>query len=99
MIQRMSNILEETAKNPNINKIENGKGLLNNLNIGKELITTNLKNDEIEYTWECTEYEKATYGQAYSMKKMNYKKEIIKEKLWKIPMWRGFIKVVHKIRH
>lgn len=99
MIQRMSNILEETAKNPNINKIENGKGLSNNLNIGKELITTNLKNDEIEYTWECTEYEKATYGQAYSMKKMNYKKEIIKEKLWKIPMWRGFIKAVHKIRH
>lgn len=99
MIQKMSNILEETAKKPNINKIENGKCLLNNLNIGKELITTNLKNDEIEYTWECTEYEKAIYGQAYSMKKMNYKKEILKEKLWKIPMWRGFIKVVHKIRH
>lgn len=99
MIQKMSIILEETAKKPNINKIENGKGLLNNINIGKELITTNLKNDEIEYKWECTEYEKATYGQAYSMKKMNYKKEIIKEKLWKIPMWRGFIKAVHKIRH
>ena len=98
-IQKMSIILEETAKKPNINKIENGKGLLNNINIGKELITTNLKNDEIEYKWECTEYEKATYGQAYSMKKMNYKKEIIKEKLWKIPMWRGFIKAVHKIRH
>ena len=97
-IQRMSNILEETAKNPNINKIENGKGLLNNINIGKELITTNLKNDEIEYKWECTEYEKATYGQAYSIKKMNYKKEILKEKLWKIPMWRGFVKVVHKIK-
>ena len=99
MIQKMSIILEETAKKPNINKIENGKGLLNNINIGKELITTNLKNDEIEYKWECTEYEKATYGQAYSMKKVNYKKEIIKEKLWKIPMWRGFIKAVHKIRH
>lgn len=99
MIQKMSIILEETAKKPNINKIENGKGLLNNINIGKELITTNLKNDEIEYKWECTEYEKATYRQAYSMKKMNYKKEIIKEKLWKIPMWRGFIKAVHKIRH
>lgn len=98
MIQKMSIILEETAKKPNINKIENGKGLLNNINIGKELITTNLKNDEIEYKWECTEYEKATYGQAYSIKKMNYKKEILKEKLWKIPMWRGFVKVVHKIK-
>lgn len=98
MIQKMSIILEETAKKPNINKIENGKGLLNNINIGKELITTNLKNDEIEYKWECTEYEKATYGQVYSIKKMNYKKEILKEKLWKIPMWRGFVKVVHKIK-
>ena len=99
MIQKMSIILEETVKKPNINKIENGKGLLNNINIGKELITTNLKNDEIEYKWECTEYEKATYGQAYSIKKMNYKKEILKEKLWKIPMWRGFVKVVHKIKN
>lgn len=99
MIQKMSHILEETANNPNSSKIENGKGLYNNVSIEKELITTNLKNDEIEYEWECTEYEKATYGQAYSMKKMNYRKEILKEKLWKIPMWRGFVKVVHKIRH
>lgn len=99
MIQKMSHILEETANNPNSSKIENGKGLYNNVSIEKELITTNLKNDEIEYEWECTEYEKATYGQAYSMKKMNYRKEILKEKLWKIPMWRGFVKVVHEIRH
>lgn len=83
MIQKMSHILEETANNPNSSKIENGKGLYNNVSIEKELITTNLKNDEIEYEWECTEYEKATYGQAYSMKKMNYRKEILKEKLWK----------------
>ena len=55
-------------------------------------------NDKIEYNWECTEYEKKVYGRAYSVKGLNYKHELIKEKLWKIPLWRGFIKVVHKMK-
>ena len=52
MIERMSKILEETYKNPNEQKIENGKNLSNNINLTKELITLNLKNDEVEYKWE-----------------------------------------------
>ena len=94
----MSNILQKTYQGPNEIKIQNGKSLNKNLNICKELITTNLKNDEIEYRWECTEYEKKIYGRAYSMQGMNYKKEILKENLWKIPAWRGFIKILHKIK-
>ncbi len=98
MVEKMSNIFEETYNNPKVQKIENGKNLSNNKNITKELITLNLKNDEIEYKWECSEYEKKVYGRAYSIKGMNYKKELIKEKLWNIALWRGAIKVYHIIR-
>ena len=94
----MSKILEETQTNPNKDKIGNGKKLLDNINITKELITMNMMNDKIEYNWECTEYEKKVYGRAYSVKALNYKYELIKEKLWKIPLWRGFVKVVHKVK-
>lgn len=98
MIERMSKILEETYKNPNEQKIENGKNLSNNINLTKELITLNLKNDEVEYKWECSEYEKKAYGRAYSIKGMNYKKELLKEKLWNIALWRGAVKIYHKFR-
>ena len=98
MIKEMSKILEETQTNPNEDKIKNGEDLLNNLNITKELITLNMMNDKIEYNWECTEYEKKVYGRAYSAKGLNYKHELLKEKLWKIPLWRGFVKVVHKVK-
>lgn len=98
MIKEMSKILEETQTNPNEDKIKNGEDLLNNLNITKELITLNMMNDKIEYNWECTEYEKKVYGRAYSVKGLNYKHELLKEKLWKIPLWREFVKVVHKVK-
>ena len=98
MIENMTNILEDIYKNPNQEKIANGQGLSKNINITKELITSNLKSDEIEYRWECSEYERKTYGRAYSTEGLNYKKEILKEKLWNIPMWRGFIKIVHKLK-
>lgn len=98
MLDKMTTILKEAVKSPSVSKIENGKKLDTNKNLTKELITINLENDEIEYEWECTEYERKVYGQAYSIKEMNYKKELLKEKLWKIPMWRAFIKIVHKLR-
>ena len=98
MIEKMSNVIQETYEKPNDSKIENGKKLKTNISLCKELITTNLKLDEIEYTWECSEYERKTYGQAYSFKNMNYKKEILKEKLWQLPIWRAFVKMVHKFR-
>ena len=98
MIEKMSNILQETYEKPNEQKNENGKELKNNINLCKELITTNLKNDEVEYRWERSEYERKVYGQVYSLKGMNYKKELLKDNLWKIPMWRAFVKLVHKLR-
>lgn len=99
MIENMTNILGDVYKNPNQEKISNGQGLLKNRNITKELITSNLKIDEIEYRWECSEYERKIYGRAYSTEGLNYKKEILKEKLWNIPMWREFIKLIHKLKN
>ena len=97
MINKITEIFENTYKNPNDEKIKNGKALSKNINLTKELITMNMMNDKIEYSWECTEYEKKVYGRAYSLKGLNYKKELLKEKLWNIPMWRGFVGLVHKL--
>ena len=94
----MTDIFERVKQKPNELKIENGKELEKNRGLTKELVTVNLKNDEVEYKWECLEYERKMYGIAYSIEGMNYKKELLKEKLWNIPLWRGFIKIVHKLR-
>lgn len=98
MIEKMSYILKEVYEKPNQQKIKNGRDLKNNINLCKELITANFKMDEIEYKWECSEYERKMYGRAYSIQGMNYKNELLKEKLWKIPGWRKFIQLVHKLR-
>ncbi len=98
MINKMMQIFESIYQNPNKEKIENGNTLNKNVNITKELITMNIMNDRIEYSWECSEYEKKVYGRAYSLTGLNYRKELLKEKLWNIPMWRAFIGLVHKLR-
>ena len=98
MITEMDSIIKNTLQEPNKDKINNGKDLSNNINVTKELITINMMNDKIEYNWECTEYEKKVYGRPYSLIGLNYKHELLKEKLWKIPIWRGFVKVVHKMK-
>ena len=99
MVQNMSSIFEEEHKNPSKEKIENGYKLASNKNITKELITANFKSDEIEYKWQCTEYEKKVYGRAYSISGLNYKKELLKERLWEFPMWRFAIGIYHKIKN
>ena len=98
MIEMMDSIFEETHKNPSKKKIENGYGLSNNKDITKELITANFKSDELEYKWECSEYERKVYGKNYSAFGLNSRKELLKEKLWQIPAWRFMIKIYHKIR-
>lgn len=98
MIEKMDSIFEETHKNPSKKKIENGYGLSNNRDITKELITANFKSDELEYKWECSEYERKVYGKNYSAFGLNSRKELLKEKLWQIPAWRFMIKIYHKIR-
>lgn len=98
MIEKMDSIFEVTHKNPSKKKIENGYGLSKNKDITKELITANFKSDELEYKWECSEYERKVYGKNYSAFGLNSRKELLKEKLWQIPAWRFIIKIYHKIR-
>lgn len=98
MIEKMDSIFEVTHKNPSKKKIENGYGLSKNKDITKELITANFKSDELEYKWECSEYERKVYGKNYSAFGLNSRKELLKEKLWQVPAWRFMIKIYHKIR-
>lgn len=98
MIEKMDSIFEVTHKNPSKKKIENGYGLSKNKDITKELIIANFKSDELEYKWECSEYERKVYGKNYSAFGLNSRKELLKEKLWQVPAWRFMIKIYHKIR-
>lgn len=98
MLQTMNEILYDLYKNPNKMKIKNAEELEKHKELTKELITINIENDRIEYEWECAEYEKSIYGKNYSNIGLNYKKEIIKDILWKNPIWRSFIGLIHKFK-
>lgn len=90
MVERMSNIFEEISTDKTTK--------MYNVDIAKELICTNIMSDKLGYEWECLEYEKTIYGRAYSKIGMNYKNELLKEKLWKSRIWRILIKIYHKIK-
>lgn len=92
MIQKMSTIFENIAKSPNEEKVQNGEGLKNNLEITKELINMSFLANEKEYSWLCDEYNRTFYPDA-----SHTKRSIIKERLWTIPIWRGFIKLLQKL--
>ena len=92
MIQKMSNIFENIAKSPNEEKVQNGGGLKNNLEITKELINMSFLANEKEYSWLCDEYNRTFYPDA-----SHTRRSIVKERLWNIPLWRGFIKLLQKL--
>lgn len=98
MAENMGRIFEELVDNPNQQKIENGKALSKMLGITKELIVANLISDSNKMRWQSEEYQKEVYGKIYSFDDENsYKKEIWKEKLWSISLYRYFVKTVKKI--
>ena len=97
MIENMEDIFENTYLSPNEEKIKNGERLSKNINITKEIITSNIHSDKNEYKWECYEYEKNVYGRPFSSEGFNYKRELLKEKLWKIGLFRLAIKIRRKI--
>lgn len=92
MIQKMSNIFENIAKSPNEEKVQNGEGLKNNLEITKELINMSFLANEKEYSWLCDEYNRTFYPDA-----SHTRRSIVKERLWNIPLWRAFIKLLQKL--
>lgn len=91
MVKNMSDILEKVKQNPNSEKILNGEGLAQNIEITKELININLVANEKEYKWLCDEYNKKVFGKIEVSKPTD-----IKGILWSIPLWRGFIRILQK---
>ena len=94
MNENMDNIIQEIYKNPNNRKIENGKGLSNNLNITKELICLFLEESNKQFAWQCQEYNKNYYELTPEFRVTKWSK--IKEKLWTYPAWRNFVKFLQK---
>lgn len=92
MVKDMAKILEETSKNPNEEKTNNGKALIGCKDLTKELINMYFQESEIEYDWLCDEHNKAHGFKT----KISIKRSILKEKLWTYPIWRGFIKFLQK---
>ena len=87
MIVNMSNIFENTVKNPNYEKIRQGQELANNIDIAKEMVTKHLVSNKEEYNWLCTQYNKSNYETA---KEYKHRKRI--ERLWGNPLYRGTFK-------
>ena len=90
MVNKMSNIIENTVNNPDKQKIIPNS----NLDICKELITNRLINIEEKYKWEAKEYN-SYYG--FSANDIeNYKFELFKEKMWTHKWYRGLIRILQK---
>ncbi len=92
MQKNMAKILEDTSKNPNKEKIKNGKSISNTIDITKELITKYFEMAEIKYEWEIT-----VYNKEFGLGRNNYKIKMLKEKMWKHKWYRGLIKFLQKI--
>lgn len=95
MNENMDNIIRETVKNPNRQKIENGKGLSNNLTIMKELTCLFLEESNEQYKWQCQEYNNSYYELTSESRVTRCSK--IKEKLWTHPTYRKFIRTLQKL--
>ena len=74
MIERMSNLLEEIAQNPNANKKANGNSLANCIDICKELNTKYFIGFKGEYEWLVKETNKKIDDEVDKRYKMNQKK-------------------------
>lgn len=97
MAEKMAEIFKSTIQNPNDKKIENGKALSQNINITKEIICMNFMENSLKTKYQSEIYQKEVYGNIYTITQYNYKKELLKEKLWTYPAWRAFVLVTKKI--
>ena len=90
MVEKMTNIIDNTIKKSNESKIMN----INNLDVGKELMTYKLMLNKAKYEWECEDYNKYYGFNTHNGK--NYKFELFKEKMWQHKWYRGFIRLLQK---
>lgn len=92
MVEKMSKIFEEVRNTPQKEKVQIGKNLKNNIDITKELINLFFIADKLEYRWLCDEYNKIYFGPVLYTRWAR-----IKDKLWGIPLYRGFIRILQKL--
>lgn len=101
MTEEMTKIFEESVKNPNEEKIENGKGLSRAIDVTKELICANYASEFGKVAYQVEMYNNAVYNREnYSESISDIHKsniyhlrfQILREKLWKYPIWRKFVK-------
>lgn len=93
MINDMTDIFEETVKNPNEEKIRNGEELSKQIGLCKELVLKTLLEMRDKYNWECMQFNQI-YG-VYN-NKYNPKKQAFKDRMWKHAWYRGLIKMIKK---
>lgn len=93
MIKNMTEIFENIIKNPNEEKLANGKILGKTVDITKELIVKHLVSNRIKYEWECAEHNKK-----HETTKNNYKFQLFKDRMWKHAWYRAFIRMLQKTK-
>lgn len=92
MIETISNIFEEVIEKSSLEKINNGKDLLKQENVCKELITKTFLELKNNYIWEVNNYKNYYfYGE-------NYKLSLYKEKMWNFALYRFIITVLQKLK-
>ena len=91
MVEKMTNIIDNTIKKSNESKIMD----INNLDVCKELMTYKFRLNQAKYEWECEDYNKYYGFNIHNGK--NYKFELFKEKMWQHKWYRGFIRLLQKV--
>ena len=91
MVEKMTNIIDNTIKKSNESKIMD----INNLDVCKELMTYKFMLNQAKYEWECEDYNKYYGFNIHNGK--NYKFELFKEKMWQHKWYRGFIRLLQKV--
>lgn len=92
MVENMSKIFDNVREKPSKEKIEAGEKLQPALDVTKELINLALISNKPEYIWLCNQYnakvlERTVTDQNYSLK----------DRLWEIPAYRVFIRILQKL--
>ena len=92
MIKNITSIFDEVVEKPSIEKINNGKDLLKQENICKELVTKTFIELQNSYIWEVNNYRNYySYGE-------NYRLALYKEKMWTFAPYRFLITLYQKLK-
>lgn len=94
MAENMDKEFQDVIAKHNQDKIENGQGLTNSVNICKELIIASLMEDGPKTEYQTRDFMKKVYNVKveYIGDTTYSRKQKIKERLWRNPLWRALTK-------